>query len=162
MSVKETSNVIFSQSSTAAICAYEQPEPSQRISLFSEETTIGAQRLRALEELLVVFEETSSPNWDGFDSRPVEPRTLAWAAELLMSLPAYIPEPGISVHPDGQISFEWFRDPHHVFALSIDGRGVIHYSGILGPKDTRGTDQFADRVPVEIDRQIQRHLHGDG
>ena len=110
----------------------------------------------------MVFEAASSPKWDGFGASPVGPRALAWAAEFLMSLPTYIPEPDISAHPDGDISFEWYRDPHHVFALSIDDRGIIHYSGIFGPKDTRGTDHFSDQIPVEIARQIQRHLHGDG
>jgi len=121
-------------------------------------TVSGLERVETLRRLRDVVRESLAVGWDGYGATPVTPVTYAWACQFLMALPSFIPMPEPAVNPDGDISFEWYRDGQHVFAVSIDQRGLLHYSGLFGPKSTYGTDQFAGELPDEIARQIHRHL----
>jgi hypothetical protein len=83
----------------------------------------------------------------GADARVTE-ATKEAARRLLRLLPAR-PEPEIVVEDSGEISFEWYKDRHHVAVLSVDGQH-IRWAGMLGPNTpTSGARVFLGEVPTE-------------
>lgn len=130
----------------------------REIGSAANDTSQGLERLEALRRLVEAFREASGANWDGYSAAAVQPFTLHWAKELLQSLPEHVPIPEVMANPDGDLSFEWYRDPHHNLVVAVDERGILHYAGLFGVKSTYGTDHFAGDVPDEILRQIHRHL----
>ena len=136
-------------------------ELGRRLSAVREDfakTVEGSEKVEALRALQQSVRDALVPNWDGYDANAVSAATYSWAYKFLMALPGVIPMPEVAVNPNGDISFEWYRDAQHVLSVSIDERGLLYYSGLFGPKSTYGTDQFAEELPDEIARQIQRHL----
>jgi hypothetical protein len=71
------------------------------------------------------------------------------AASVLLRLLSGRPDPEIVVEPSGEISFEWYRDRHHVAVLSVDGQH-IRWAGMIGPdKPISGMQPFEGEVPSE-------------
>ena len=67
-----------------------------------------------------------------------------------------VPNPEVDVDPDGEISLTWQKSPRRVFSISISGDGVLHYAGLYGYNKSHGSEYFADVIPGEIIRLIQR------
>ena len=126
-----------------------------------DKTSEGFRRNGLLQDLVEVYKDALEENWDAQGSDAINARTFVWAHRLIVAMPAHFPVPDVLAHPDGDIAFEWQKDGQHVFSLSIDERGIIHYSGLFGPNSTHGRLQFADELPDEIGRQIERHLSED-
>jgi hypothetical protein len=104
-------------------------------------------RATALEELA---KACATPGWDSYDGTPVSRATLQGAREFSDALPEEWPAPDISADPDGAISFEWARDTHWVFTLSIAGDGQISYAGLFGASRVHGVEPFRGTIPDAI------------
>lgn len=111
----------------------------------------------AYEQLLNVFEDCRKPGWDGYDAEAVSLRTYQYAYEFLESLPSGIPMPTIGVEADGQLTFEWYRDPIWVLSVSVSPEGDLHYAALLGVNRLSGTKPFLGNTHQEI-LEIIRHL----
>ena len=112
---------------------------------------------RTLEELDKVYGECSEVNWDGYGATPISRETYSEARKLLRMMPSCLPMPDLSVEPDGEIAFEWYKDKYSVFVISVGGNNIITYAGLFGKSSkTHGVEYLADELPKVIIYNIQR------
>jgi hypothetical protein len=90
-------------------------------------------------------------------ARP-SPSTLA-AAERLLELVEKMPrQPALQVEPEGTISFEWEAAEHGWLTLTVDGRGGLAHSAVLGEDEFAQTEPFEDELPGWAGTLLQRLL----
>ena len=126
--------------------------------LWDRFSTERESRMNAVRELRVLFDETSEDNWDCHGGKAIDWRSIENAARLLVSFPFNIPVPDISPDPAGEVTFEWYRAPHHMVSMSIGANNELTYAGLFGINSTHGEERFDDEVPMEILQLITRHL----
>lgn len=107
-------------------------------------------------DLEAACSEASKPNWDGYGAEPVSLKTFRQAVRFLESIPLTIPNPEISVDPDGEVSFTWSRSPRQVFSVSIGEDGRLSYSGLHGDSTIYGTEWFHDALPDAVEAAMAR------
>ena len=111
----------------------------------------------AMAELEEVYRECSVNDWDGYGGLAVTAGAYQEAKVLLNALPRTLPIPEIAAEPDGSIALEWDRGANQIFALSVNGKGVIVYAGLLGRGiKAHGTEVFNDSLPQTIILHIKR------
>ncbi|MDI6687094.1 MAG: hypothetical protein QME06_02615 [Desulfobacterales bacterium] len=114
----------------------------------------------ALEELEKVYEECSEANWDGYGALPISRETYSEARKLLRMMPSSLSRPDISAEPDGEITFEWYKEKYSVFVISVGGNNIITYAGLFGKSNKiHGTEYFAYESPEIIHHCIRRLSH---
>lgn len=111
-----------------------------------------------LEALLVVWEEASQANWDGYGAGSVSEATLAQALAFLDLLPSTLPKPEISAHPDGELAFEWSFGPRRLLTVSVNESGRLSYAALIGPARLHGTEFLLDALPEPVALALRR-LH---
>jgi len=111
--------------------------------------------MHALSEAL---EECSVDNWDGYGAKAISRDSYRNAQLFSMTLPTTMPLPEVSVDPDGEVSFEWYRGPRMVFSLSIGAHNEINYAGLFGRNKVNGKEQFYDEIPKAILDNLDRLL----
>ncbi len=114
---------------------------------------VDQDRTTALEELA---KACATPGWDSYDGTPVSSAALQGAWEVCDALPEEWPAPEISADPDGAISFEWAREPHWVFTLSVAGDGQVSYAGLFGASRVHGVEPFSGTIPEAIRAGLER------
>lgn len=102
------------------------------------------------DELLSVFRECQTANWDGYGAAPVTPDTYLNTLRFLLALPWGTPPPAIGAEPDGHLTLEWYRTPRRTLSVSISPDGEIHFAALLGPRRQYGTELFVNEVPEII------------
>ena len=111
----------------------------------------------ALEDLEKVYEECLEANWDGYGAMRIPRETYSEARKLLRMMPSSLPRPDISAEPDGEITFEWYKEKYSVFVISVGGNNLITYAGLFGKSNKiHGTEYFADELPEIIRHCIRR------
>ena len=113
---------------------------------------------RATAAVIEAAQEASRPNWDLAGGLPVTQGTLAQAFAFLDVLPSMLPEPEVSVDPDGEVSFEWSFGPRRILAASINASGRISFAALIGASRLHGTDYLLDALPESVAHALQR-LH---
>jgi hypothetical protein len=83
-------------------------------------------------------------------------RTLFHARWVAMQLPISVPPPQVEVDDDGEIAFEWYRDDHWNFSVSVGPRGTLSYAGLFGETTAYGTERISDEFPENISRNLVR------
>lgn len=111
-----------------------------------------------MHALLEVLEECSVDNWDGYGAKSISLDSYRNAQLFAMTLPTTIPLPEVSVDPDGEVSFEWYRGPRMVFSLSISAHNEINYAGLFGHNKVNGKEYFYDEIPKAIFDNLDRLL----
>ncbi len=109
-----------------------------------------------LQSLLSIREECAAENWDGYGAQPMDPDSFNEAVRFVRALPTTIPDPDVSVDPDGEISIEWHLEPRRVFSVSIGMRNEITYAGLFGLNKTYGREYFGDEIPKEVFHNLDR------
>ena len=71
-------------------------------------------------------------------------------------LPPTVSAPEVSVHPDGEIAFDWLVDRHRQFSISIDANGVLSYAGLFGKNKVIGKEKFLGTIPTSLIHHITR------
>ena len=142
--------------------------PSQGISddakwLENRDQTIGMHSTDALsynglrDELLDLFLEHRTDDWDGYGAKAATEEALAAAFTFLNMLPTTIPRPELSVEPDGSIVFEWYQRPGRVFSVTVEKDEQLSYSGLFDSSQTSGIESFEENSP-EVIELILRHI----
>ena len=109
------------------------------------------------ESLFETYEECLAVNWDGYNAKPIALDAYLEARSLIASFPLSLPLPEVVPEPTGEIAFEWYKDKHHVFVISVSGNNIITYAGLFGKlSKTRGTEYYTDSLPSIIIENIQR------
>ncbi|MEO5686688.1 MAG: hypothetical protein ABIR54_04940 [Burkholderiaceae bacterium] len=89
---------------------------------------------------------------------PPTPQTIE-AAERLLSLVAKLPrQPAVQVEPEGTISFEWEAAEHGWLTLTVDDRGQLSHSAVLGEDEFTQAEAFGDALPDWASNLLQRLL----
>lgn len=71
-------------------------------------------------------------------------------AARLLDLLSNEPTPEITVEPTGEISFEWYKDRHHVAVLSVDAGENLRWAAMVGPgKPVSGAHVLIDQIAAE-------------
>ena len=94
--------------------------------------------------------EALEDNWDAYGA--VAPSSGAYETALLFVrlLPSSVPNPEVSVDPDGEVSFEWYHWPRATFSVSVGPTGRLSYAGLFGKPTTHGTESIAEGLPQTI------------
>jgi len=140
-------------SETAAIL---QKAVEEMLGDCSRSVTLDDQSI--MNALSEVLEECSVDNWDGYGAKAISIESYRNAQLFVMTLPTTIPFPEISVDPDGEVSFEWYRGPRMVFSLSIGAHNEISYAGLFGHNKVNGKEHFYDEIPKAIFDNLDRLL----
>jgi len=111
-----------------------------------------------IQDLDEVLEEFSVDNWDGYGAKAIDVHSYSNALKFAKTLPTTIPHPEVSVDPDGEIAFEWYKGPRMVFSLSIGIHDEINYAGLFGFNKVNGTENFYDEIPKAILDNLDRLL----
>jgi hypothetical protein len=90
------------------------------------------------------------------------PATIA-SAERLLKLVETLPRaPAVQVEPEGTISFEWEAAGHGWLTLTVDDRGQLVHSAVLGEDEFTQAEAFGDALPdwaTELLRRLMRAGH---
>jgi hypothetical protein len=113
-----------------------------------------------LSELMDLQHEHSRCGWDGAEAPPISTMALNQAREIILALPASIPNPELAVDPDdGAVSLEWYGGPARIFSISASGAPRMACAGIDGTDSWHGVARFdGTKVPDFVLQGIQRVL----
>lgn len=122
----------------------------------TETETLGKSYRETLNALYQSYEECLAENWDGYRANAVSESDLKNAIRFLDTLPTVIPRPEISIDPEGEFAFEWYRGPESVLTVSIGRRGRLSFAARIGRKRAHGTEYFADELPAVVLENLER------
>ncbi|MFH7245685.1 MAG: hypothetical protein ACHWZW_22870 [Spirulina sp.] len=117
--------------------------------------TAALSKQPAIDDLVTLWAECKTSNWDGYDAFPVEESTLNYTYAVIQALPLGFPLPSVGAEPDGHLTLEWYRDPHWTISVSISPDGVLYYAALLGNSDPRGSEPFLGTIPRRLLSLIQ-------
>ncbi len=86
------------------------------------------------------------------------PATIEAAERLLVLVDEMPRPPAVQVDPEGTISFEWEAADHGWLTLTVDDRGQLTHSAVLGEDEFTQTEAFDDGLPDWADTLLQRLL----
>jgi hypothetical protein len=115
-----------------------------------------AELLRMLRE---IAEECNVSGWNGYNSHPINTRTIEMARFAGSMLPHWVPKPDITPESDGEISFSWYKGPEHQFSFSIGEKGNVSYAGVLGNEKIFGSATIGSSLPFAVIDTLQQ-LYG--
>jgi hypothetical protein len=110
----------------------------------------------AYEQLHDVWRDCRGAGWDGENACAIEQDTYRNARLLIEALPLGYPLPSAGAEPDGHLTLEWHRDPKWTVSVSVSPEGTLHYAGLFGNDDPRGSCPFLGEVPETILFLIRR------
>lgn len=118
--------------------------------------SFGASLTEALKDLDEVALDASVDNWDGYDAKKINKNSYLDAQKFLNNLPVGVCMPEISVHPDGEVTFEWFKKKGQILSLSISPDEEIAYAFRKGLDKEYGKKYFGDDIPETILEKIKK------
>lgn len=108
-------------------------------------------------ELEVILDEAQDRNWDGYGAHPIKYPSYLEAQKFIDSFPlTTLVLPEVSLDPDGEISFEWYKSSDHCFSISFSGDDILTYAGLFGINKINGSEYFGDEIPETILENIKR------
>jgi hypothetical protein len=118
--------------------------------------SLGYSREECLKQLFEAYEEAATPGWDGYGARSLHPAAVINAYSFIDALPSNVSMPEVSVHPDGEISFDWFGGARRQFSISLGTRKVLSYAGLFGSDKVTGSERFQGALPRTLIDHIKR------
>jgi hypothetical protein len=144
-------NRTIGYSSTANYIAEINQNNSQH---FSQSIVLGKQS--AYNELIKLWDECKTPDWDGYEAFPIQERTFQKAWAFIDDLPLDYPLPSFGAEPDGHITLEWYRHPRWILSVSVSPEGYLYYAALFGDSDMKGAETFLGNIPKIILTLIER------
>jgi hypothetical protein len=115
---------------------------------FRSAVSIGSPLNNVVAEIEEVITERSGHI--GRNYAPLKMRAQQDSFRLANVIPLGFPPPMIGAEPDGDITFEWYKNPDWTLSVSVEGQGNLHYAALLGPDCAYGTEAFVGLVPRRI------------
>jgi hypothetical protein len=112
--------------------------------------TIDSTKTKALAELLAVWHQSNTANWDGQGAAPVAEKTLHLTEALLEALPEQLPLPETGAEPDGQLTLEWRTEVDRIISVSVDPNQRLHYAAVIGYELHHGRVPYSATLPRSI------------
>lgn len=125
-------------------------------NLFARNMTIGRHCWETRRSLAEALESLAVDNWDGYGAKAVDTDSCLKAIQFSRLLPMDIPVPEIEIDTDGEVRFEWYRNPRQVLSVAVGGDGGLAYAGLFGASRIHGTEYFSDELPNTILDSIRR------
>lgn len=97
-----------------------------------------------------LLEDYGSENWDGYGASPITASAVEKAKQFLTAIPGAISQPEVDASSSGEISFEWYKDPAHIFVVEINKTGDLNFAGLFGHRKNNGVSYFDGNIPQEI------------
>jgi hypothetical protein len=119
-------------------------------------SAMGVRYMRVQDALASLVLEAARDNWDGYGSAPVDRASLGFAKRVAQMLPVSLPEPEVTVDPDGEVSFDWECGKRQRLSFSVGPSGTFRYAGIVGGSETYGTEPWRDGIPEAIVGLLQK------
>jgi len=133
----------------------------QLITGLIQSATSVHQITEPIEELITLYKDCVSPNWDNEGALPISESALRDACDLILLLPTAVGRPSFSPEPMGAIAFEWYRSPTHIVVLSVNGSRSIQYAAILGEgNESHGRVNFPGSLPRPVQRVLEEYRYG--
>lgn len=129
-------------------------ETNPKDSYFHLSATLSKQP--TYDELVTIWEECKTPNWDSYDALPVEEATFSKTYSFIKALPLGYPLPSVGAEPDGHLTLEWYRHPRWTLSISVSPEGILYYAALFGSNDVRGSEIFFGEISNIILNLIQR------
>ena len=108
-------------------------------------------KFRTLRQIREVAAECSQPDWGGNNELPIDVPTANEAVEFLAVLPLPFASAEISPEPLGAVAFEWRFAPARTMVVSVSGRGILEYAGLVGRNfEFHGRVAFTGELPEMI------------
>lgn len=146
------SSISIGNTSTAKyIQGFTQHHYSQE---FSSSVVFGKQPV--YDELVELWEECKTPDWDGYEAIPIEAITYEYTYSVIEALPLGYLLPSLSVEPDGHIVLEWYRHPRWILSVSVSPEGYLYYAALFGNNKSQGSEAFLGEIPSTILNLIER------
>lgn len=123
---------------------------------FRDSFSLGASYEATLEELNELYEESQASDWKDSYADRIEYATYVEARRFLSLLPTTFPIPEVGRHPEGEITFEWYRGPNRVYSVAIDPTGKLHYAGMYEADTEYGTEFFGEDLPSSVAKGLRR------
>lgn len=117
---------------------------------YSESETIRPRDKELRKDLEEIYWDCSEPNWDGYGASPASFLSYADAKRFIEVMPYFLPDPEISIHPDGMVAFEWDFDEKRNLMIALGGNSDVFFSAMLGASSVRGYTYFGDSFPKLI------------
>jgi hypothetical protein len=149
----ETPSLTRGLSDEAAYVAQRSEQARNRLR---DSYAIGWGGTEVFSDLDDVVKDCSLPGWDGYGAEPIAPETHDLASRFLKALPIGTSVPSVSADPDGQITFEWYKNPRRTVSVSVSPDGDLHFASLVGAKSLFGTIPFYGQTPIEILELVQR------
>jgi hypothetical protein len=110
----------------------------------------------AYDELVSVWDECKTANWDGYNALPVKEQTFYNTYFFIEALPLGFSLPSVGIEPDGYLTLEWYRHPRWTLSISISPEGILYYAALFGDSLEKGSEVFSGKVSRTILDLIQR------
>lgn len=134
----------------------QRQEMGVEIEIF-EAPGSGAKVRSTVAAILTISERAARADWDGHGGKPANWDSVLHAINVAKRLASDVPEPEISIDPDGEVAMEWHRAPRLVFSVSVGPRGELTYAGLFGRNKVHGLETYvADGIPRAIRDGIRR------
>ena len=119
--------------------------------------SIGKSFTDLQNEMDLILDEANENNWDGYNASAVKYESYIEAQKFIDSYPlSTMILPEVSIDPDGELSFEWYKDSEYCFSISFDGDDILTYAGLFGINKINGREYFGDEIPKTILENIKR------
>ncbi len=127
-----------------------------RDKIKSQNVSFGKSFSQVHNEIEALLKETSETNWDGYGAVAAKTDSYIEAQRFLNSFPTSLPLPEVSIDPDGEFTFEWYKDAENNFSISFNEESELNYAGLFGINKTHGLEYFGDEIPDIILEHIRR------
>lgn len=102
-------------------------------------------------------DDAAEDGWDGAGTVAVDSQTVERALRIAGMLPAFLPEPEVSITPSGSISFDWYKGAACLFSVMVPRAGGVSFAALFSGDRLNGAMNFvADRLPQEITSAAER------
>jgi len=107
-------------------------------------------------EILDIYNECSSEDWDCYGAEPVQWETVEQAFKFLELLPEDYLMPEICADPDGDICLEWYGAKGWIFSVSFIEDGIMVYVTSFGNEKLKSGNSILDSsIPLVILESIK-------
>jgi len=127
-----------------------------RSEFIADSYAFGFSLIESLRELNEFALDAAYDNWDGYGAQRINKESYNKAKQFLTALPIDSSPPEISVDPDGEVSFDWFKRKGNTLSISISKDDEIAFAFRDGPSKNYGKEYYSDVIPKTILEKINK------
>ncbi len=126
-----------------------------RADVKEDNASFGFSVNEALSELNEIALDASIDDWDGYGAKGINAESYLGAKKFINRLPLDVEIPEISVHPDGEVAFDWYKKKGFMLTISIGSDDELAYAYRFGLRKNYGKEYYGDAIPESILAKIK-------